>query len=274
MTQLHILDTPPVPPTPPPALDGPFMRQIHAMDRLNSWVRADSDWSMRPRSWIYSLKNEAIRQAIAQNLASQRRVKVAAECRHCDGHGTWTDWESREPRYTATCRKCSAGRVTLRFVETRIGDVCWHSPSQSSAPELPGLSPVWHETDWQPNTKGKPLTIPEVADLLCDVEEAFPRAQRHHYDRDGNEFRLAQYDLYIGQPERTSCPFDGRPLRATRIGVHSRRLAWSDQVCAECFGVLDLSVFDRLAALGPAPHLIADPRIQRWIATHPSPGVA
>ncbi|MDX1951474.1 MAG: hypothetical protein SFY81_04780 [Verrucomicrobiota bacterium] len=180
----------------------PFWTPLFALDRLNSWVRARNQraWLLQSKlePVIYWTKTKAILSASKQWQINLRRVAVKKPCRVCGGTGTWVSdrayWYSNEEyedcllNYGETCRKCNgSGTVLLRFVETTIGPIRWHTPSErwdASSLDVyvpfPGHAYKGAEffevsTDWEPNRPGKPLSVKEVERDMLVLLKAFPK---------------------------------------------------------------------------------------------------
>lgn len=187
----------------------PFYTPLFALDRLNSWLRADYGLgtlsqcrlqSMLKRS-IYSVKIHAILAASKQMHVGLRRVKAVKPCRVCDATGQYLSpyymphyeegetWDDARSNYGERCHTCAGtGQVNLLFIESIIGPIRWHSPAKdwfswsldvyvpfpSFYGELNAADYYAMATDWEPLQKGRPLELAEVKRDLLIVLEAFP----------------------------------------------------------------------------------------------------
>lgn len=177
---------------------------IFALDRLNSWIRADrQSWcavrsSLKPI--IYWTKTQAILEVSKRYHIGLRRVMVRKPCRTCGGTGNWVPdrwngweeetWEEYAANYGEPCLKCEAtGTVTLKFVESTIGPIRWHTPSEkwwSSSLDVYLPFPSFHHEarahtayqfyqladDWQPDQPGRPMSLSEVErDMLLILRQ-------------------------------------------------------------------------------------------------------
>lgn len=152
---------------------------VYALDRLNAYAR----WEGRivESRVIYGFKGQAIRQL---QEAHHRRVYWDGPCHHCGGSGwhrapgprTWGTDLVGEICHTCLTHRDTAGtgRVRLRFVETKIGSLVWHSPHH-----LDVGAELWHTLDdepaevddtWSPRMPGEALDAHEVARDLLSVE--------------------------------------------------------------------------------------------------------
>ena len=192
-----------------------------ALDRLNSWLRSDLApnryWCpLRSafKSTIYWVKTKAILETSKRWHIGMRRVMVRKPCRTCDGKGNWVPdrwggweeetWEEYAANYGEPCRKCEAtGTVTLKFIETTIGPLRWHTPSEkwwSSSLDVYVPFPSFHHEarahtayqyyelaeGWEPNQPGRPMTNAEAErDMLLILREwphevCFALDYQHH----------------------------------------------------------------------------------------------
>lgn len=170
-----------------------FWTPLFALDRLNSWLRAEQPLCCPFRGplkpVIYWTKTQAILLASKEWQIGMRRVMVKKPCRKCDGTGSWLPWWADKcddyccktyaefrVNHGETCRGCSGtGTATLKFVETTIGPLRWHTPAEkwymsSLDVYVPFPSYYGERTDthyelaegWEPNQKGRPLGLAEV----------------------------------------------------------------------------------------------------------------
>lgn len=178
---------------------------LFALDRLNSWLRSDQPWYCPYRSSlkpiIYWTKTQAILETSRKLQIGMRRVAVIKPCRTCDGTGTWVSdreywrnsWDESfdddRSNYGERCRKCGGkGKVHLKFIETTIGPIRWHTPSErwamSSLDVYVPFPSYWPNGDdyydlatgWEPCQKGRPLSLPEAHRDMLVILLAFP----HH----------------------------------------------------------------------------------------------
>jgi len=202
----------------------PLFTPLLALDRLNSWLRSDQPWCCPIRSAlkpvVYWTKTNAILDISKQWQIGLRRVMVKKPCRRCDGTGTWIsdyawDWKlSRDEmraNYGERCRGCEGtGTATLKFIETTIGLVRWHTPADKwymSSLDLYLPYPSFYaqrDSDqyyedagtWQPEQKGRPLTPSEIERDILLVLRAYP----HHV-----AFAL-DFHHHAGTEPRYGCP--------------------------------------------------------------------
>lgn len=182
------------------ATDSPLWQPLLALDRLNSWLRAGDDWRCDARSSlkrvIYWTKTHAILNASKQIEIGMRRVMVKKPCRKCDGTGIWVpwDWSPSGGDYSKrdggeACRGCNAtGTATLRFIETVIGSIKWHTPAEkwymsSLDVYVPfksyygeGDADSYYElaTDWEPNQKGRDMPAADAERDMLAVLKQWP----------------------------------------------------------------------------------------------------
>ena len=176
-----------------------------ALDRLNSWLRApEPSWcaarsALKPV--IYWTKTQAILDLSKRWHISMRRVMVRKPCRRCDGTGQWIhafswdelshgDRDEQRANYGEPCRGCEAtGTATLKFIETQIGPVRWHTPSEkwwSSSLDVYVPFPSFHHEarahtayqyyelaeGWSPEQPVRPMPLADVQrDILIVLEE-------------------------------------------------------------------------------------------------------
>jgi hypothetical protein len=251
---------------------------IAAVDALNSWVHSESfrngaNTFHSPKKAIYWLKREAISALRTLNLCTHRHVAVVSTCRRCDGQGNFYSWwyDPNVPGYDKPkrCRVCLKGCVDLHFVETHseAAGIRWHTPFNDfiGAFGAIGVSGSPEPTDWKPNTPGKDATPAEAAGWLNTAEYLFPRRPGRYYHYDGGPLDDFKYSLYVGETDPTRCSFCGSPPENLRYCVYRGRIGWKDFACRSCAKAREAHPFDEF----PVPeHLLADPRIQLWIANH------
>lgn len=210
-----------------------FWTALFALDRLNSWVRSDRPYFCHGRSAlkpvIYWTKTQAILDASKREWIEMKRVKVEKPCETCDHTGSWVsdqtwwhyDWDEHitkeevRANYGERCRACGGtGTRVLRFVETQIGPIRWHTPDDrwhSSSldvyvpfPTFYGdkASDVLYEPakDWQPRTPGRPMRSEEVLRDMLILLDAYPHEvgfsiDFHHRIRCQKMWRYTDKDI-------------------------------------------------------------------------------
>jgi hypothetical protein len=247
------------------------MDAIHALDRLNSWVRSpcySPSWS-GPRDAIYRMKRVAIRRASESGIATHRGITVPVKCRRCNDQGRYIDWDGRDRGACWTCN--GTHQVMLDFVETRITDgPTWHSPWQ----HFPLPTPCRRELvlDWKPNSMGIDMKPSDVAACLCSTEMVF--AEPHvsfRCDYDGMEYRddPFNYCLYIGIVNADRCGLCGRPENDGASYVARRgRICWHDHACIACEALArstSVSIYEQFKT----PADLITGAITDWIVRHP-----
>lgn len=179
---------------------------VLALDRLNSWLRSKRPlWcsvqsSLKPV--IYWTKTQAILDLSKHWHIGMRRVMVKKPCRRCDGTGYWISWFDEGPsrflpeemsydeyraNYGERCRGCKGtGTATLKFIETTIGPVRWHTPADKwymSSLDVyvpfPSYYPDGEEhyelaNGWEPEQPGRPLPMVDVERDMVTVLFAWP----------------------------------------------------------------------------------------------------
>lgn len=176
-------------------MHSPFWTALFALDRLNSWLRSeDSFWCPACstfKSVIYWTKTQAILAASKEWHIGMRRIMVQKPCRRCGGTGLWLpDYyydESGRREGGKPCRGCRAtGTAKLLFIETTIGPLRWHTPAEkwcmsSLDVYVPFKSyyPDGYEyyalsTDWEPNQKGRSLTLDQAERDMLILLHTYP----------------------------------------------------------------------------------------------------
>lgn len=189
-----------------------FWSGVMALDRLNSWVRSMWPYWSHVQSTltpvIYWTKTQAILEASRRWHIGMRRVMVKRPCRRCDATGSWiprdADWyedlsvEEYRANYGERCRGCAGtGTAVLKFVESRIGPVRWHTPAHkwhSSSLDvyvpfpcfIGGGDEMYDEAqDWEPQRPGRSMTAAEVHRDMLILLQAYPHhvafALDYHY---------------------------------------------------------------------------------------------
>lgn len=272
---------------------------IYALDTLNRWARHRGGTTI-PRRVIYAMKDKALTELHRLGLTSERFVHVDKKCNGCDGTGRYVHASGDTAN---NCFRCnSSGTQRLRFVETTLllaRPLVWHSPVTTN--RWSGYGTVRHHEAWRlinagrerhvdsisvpsepaegwtVQLPGEALTAGEAAELLCLTEAAFPlkwdTVDSWESDHQVGYYRPFYYLLDLereGQSGRcTLC--DAEPPEGGWCGAHvsdaQRRLSWTAPTCDK--HTREDGFWDRLKAAGPVPEVVADPRVQRWIATHP-----
>lgn len=185
-----------------------FWTPLLALDRLNSWLRADHPFCCPLRSalrgTIYWTKTQAILDASKRWHIGMRRVMVKKECHTCSGTGLWVPWNYDPPdeEYSSReggepCRRCGGtGTATLKFIETEIGPIRWHTPADkwymSSLDVYVPFPSFAHDGEkhyelsngWEPLQKGRPMKPAEVERDFLIILEAYPHHVCFHLDYD------------------------------------------------------------------------------------------
>lgn len=202
---------------------------VLALDRLNSWLRAEDfdQWRLRSalKRAIYYTKTQAILDLTRRWHVGLKRVMVLKNCRRCDGSGLWVphdcyfwDGESRDDyraNYGERCRGCDGtGKALLLFVESVIGPVRWHTPikewhSSSLDTYVPfptfygavnhqnalrWYAPAW---DWEPNRPGRPLTCEQIERDIILVLRAWPHPLCFALDYEFHD----RLEVVFGEPD-------------------------------------------------------------------------
>jgi hypothetical protein len=206
---------------------------IDALSRLNAHARA---WGFGKKA-IYAYKT-FVACALAEEI---RCIQVQAKCHHCNGTGIYRDWDGYA---RGTCYRCTKGIVTLRFIESRIGDCRWHHPCANDAGGWNVLNAVWgiqsvsYKDDayphgvatladgterpiiyqqaegWGPNMPGaEKLPADEACRLLNIVEAALPdiccgnRTMHTRWPREKALREMSRYtiDLCSDRKSETEC---------------------------------------------------------------------
>lgn len=251
---------------------------LHAVDALNSWVRSDSArWfsSRHPRYAIYDYKTEVIRRAIVNGECTYRWIYLTLHCRKCGGTGIF----KHESGDTSTCRKCwHTGKNTLHFLETDIQGFKWHTPQDrawrlkvGNGGEIKSLS-----VDWEPNSKGKDLTVGEVARYLMVCEDELGEGCLGAHG-------IFDYGDWVGDQTHRGYKLDLGRQGATRFAgpvceicgvaatdelkdgcwhhVSRAHADWSAYACNVCKALYEgASIFAAFA-----PPRVTDPDVREWL---------
>lgn len=209
---------------------------------LNSWARLPhaERMDMDCNSAIYWLKNRVIKRAVELGMASIRIVGVERPCKTCKGTGTytWVDWNDEDNVDYQDCRRCGhTGRVLLRFAETTIAGVRFHTPRPHGAflPIHPADWEKYESTDWEPEKPGKPLTRPALFRALNEAERIFAGGKLIRWDMGPWRNPMA-YHLMLGEVrECFVCGAQGQPTPgSTWLYTHTvyrPGLLWKQFIC-------------------------------------------
>lgn len=195
-------------------------------------------------SVIYKYKSEIIRLAIVNGYATNRLIAVERPCKTCKGSGTyeWRDWNDEDHVEYQCCRRCAAtGKVILRFVETAISSVKFHTPRPKCCKEWFSEA-EWEsatlQTDWEPEQPGRALERLELFQYLNAIENFVfgDRIIPHdHWDRE-----VTPYHLDLGViPQCWVCGSiveSSWSIDSTYWGsrVHRPGISWRADLCHQC----------------------------------------
>lgn len=228
---------------------------LHAIDRLNSWVRSDS---FRRQSYeggslrrvIYHMKRQAILRAHAELACEHGPFMLRLQCRDCGGSGRYLDCNGYRQEHCWACG--NSGTVTLHFVETRIGSLVegplgdqyshlftWHSPADKFPHSLPLESEGRAGRNWSPNLPGRDMTIDEACAALNVAHEFFRDSIPDHHSCDRYDCYVTEdsrYALWIGEdhPSCAHCGVDVDPDSGLRCGRKAGRVGFTFFVCKLC----------------------------------------
>lgn len=215
-----------------------ILEAITPLSHLNRWARTPYEHRRdmySATSAIYAMKNRVIRAALDEGICSLRMVQVERPCKVCKGTGVYERiGYDGEPEYYDDCRRCnSTGKVTLRFAETAIESVKWHTPRPNS--EALKLDPaMWEKceaTDWEPEQPGEEIGQPKLFSLLNEAERAVCDGKMIRYRFNGP----FAYPLHFGTIEE--CFVCGRPAKNSwsyRPEIYRPGMRWNQGVCDAC----------------------------------------
>jgi hypothetical protein len=238
---------------------------IHAVSRLNSWIRSDSARGhFAPARAIYFLKGQAIEWADENLKCLHSTVKVATTCRGCGGTGKYCDTHGHTWPH---CRACSSrGRLALLFVQTAIGGgPIWHTPWLKFHVRRDGANPHyalarWAE-GWTVNEPGHDMEPWEVARDLNLAETTFTK-RPGWYSTDWGGCNDFHYSLYIGSTPADVCSLCGGVADVKHgYGVTRRPIHWTDHACNVC----SIMYGDVFKAFSMPRQLIDNEHIQKFI---------
>jgi hypothetical protein len=235
------------------------MAIVPAIDRLNGHARAGGSG----RRAIYEYKTLAALTLALLGALAVRPVAATVKCACCGGTGRWSDWYDTRSADTEPCRACSsAGKVTLRFVESRAGEHVWHHPYPR--PGMGILAAAWravstdYERDvtilrlvdgtaravifesagaWTPMRGGERLRGEEAAALLNPVEDWAIRKPPGLLSGGSSQWvrecacaEMRKYDLDLGQLGAACFVCGALPIKIN-LGHMRQGLQWSTPVC-------------------------------------------
>lgn len=144
---------------------------------LNQWARSGYSDMSRATSAVYWMKNVVIREALRERLCWAKYVQVERPCKTCGGTGMFKRWLygiDEDEYIPEDCRRCTAtGKVILKFLETTICGVRWHTPRPMTVEWLEAS--VWdrcESTNWEPEQPGRELSRVALFRLLNEAERA------------------------------------------------------------------------------------------------------
>ena len=229
---------------------------LDALSRLNGHARA---WGCGKRA-IYAYK-----ALIACAYAEQADpVFVMVRCDHCGGTGQYRD---RDGYPRGPCYRCTKGIVTLKFVESRIGETRWHHPVGSGGWEVmnaawgtvstryEGIDTICTLPDgterrvafrqaegWGPHMPAEKLPTDEACRLLNLVEGAIEDIPTHRPEtRWKRAAALQQVDRYSIELDRVPegccvCGADGEFTRCGCLSWHGGFASFYRPMCPVCHG--------------------------------------
>jgi len=219
--------------------------QIHEiltpLSKLNSWVRAswDAKFDMHDaEAAVYLMKNRTIQYALALGIAKLRIVAVERPCKVCQGTGQykWVNWHNEYDCHYEDCRRCAtSGRVILKFAESTIENVRWHTP-RPRAGFLPALNwDACERTDWEPEQPGAQLLRGEIIKLLNEAERYFVGDKLIPLAEGGLWRNPFGYSLHL--EEVRTCFVCDRPANTQwNFGhpIYCPGIIWKQWICERC----------------------------------------
>lgn len=218
---------------------------LTALVPLNAWARCDYEQALgmdRARQAVYAMKRRVISAALDQGTCKLRVVQVERPCKTCKETGTyeWHDWHDEYNVDYQACRRCGAtGKVKLRFLESDICGVKWHTPSNRLEPAyLSTLKLDWNrpeDTDWTPEQPARILERVELIGLLNAAERVVFEGKLLRW-HNGWRGSVHEYSLHLGYYNH--CFVCGREYVITRWSfgreIFRPGLKWEQRVCDEC----------------------------------------
>jgi hypothetical protein len=216
---------------------------LNALIPLNPWARCDYEHALdmhEAQRAVYALKRRVIRYAMETGECSIRVVRVERSCKTCQGTGDFKRYDRYDDDYWEyeACRRCGAtGNVTLRFLETTIHGVKWHTP-RPKIQDADWLRLDWEkaeETDWAPEQPARELTRVELIRLLNEAERAVfgEKMLRWH-----NGWHASVFDYYLHLGHITGCFVCGREQVVTQLTfgrtIIRPGFKWEQRVCDNC----------------------------------------
>ncbi len=262
---------------------------LPAMARLNNWCRVPFDQKLGMHDaerWIYAYKRFVIGAAIRLGMAALRLVAVERPCKTCKGTGLyeWVNWHDEDDVRFEDCRRCGAtGKVLLRFVQSTIDGIRWHTPRPRwdlgvfTEAEWEALSST--TTDWEPEQPGQPMERLDLIRALNEVERTLYAGRLIR-----RRFGSGYYSLDLGKI--LDCAFCGAPCsghypectwRIVRPGMlferavctrcHDRA-AWRDWPLvwpANLHWPRERDNFPEWSDRCPLPPIARDPAVTEWL---------
>jgi hypothetical protein len=264
---------------------------LPSLSALNAWMRAPYGQKLDMEPPVYQWKNAVIAAAMREGIAQLRIVAVERPCRTCKGTGTyiWVNWHDEDDRRYEPCRKCAeTGKVTLRFVESKIHRWTFHTPRPrwdlgyfaDDAWDKP------HPTDWEPEQPGRPMERLELFAHLNAVESVIYEGRRIE-PRYGN---ASNYTLHLGDmplcwicnERETHYRWDvyrhcGLRWKAGLCEICDDHVAWKDVTPTWPVNLHRLdergNTFPEWGDRVPLPPIASDPIVLQWLERrHVYPG--
>ena len=214
---------------------------IPPLFHLNQWARSSFEYRYemsRATEAIYWMKQLVIKEAIREGLCWLRLVQVERPCKTCQGTGIFKRWDRYDGEYydLEDCRRCGAsGKVTLKFVETTICGVRWHTP-RPKAEFMHMDSSIWDccaLTDWEPEQPGKEIGRVQLIQLLNEAERAIC-GQRIIPNYESQACPLA-YNLHFGTVLTCFvCGYRAQKKWDYAPEIYRPGMRWKQAVCDEC----------------------------------------
>jgi hypothetical protein len=259
---------------------------IDALSRLNVHARAFGFG----KKAIYAYKT-FVACAFAEEV---RSVQALVKCHHCSGTGIYRDWDGIE---RGRCRRCTRGTVTLRFIESRIGEVRWHHPTsdrgcevrdavwQVAKTEWDGVAEICILADgtrrpvvydqaegWGPNMPAERLPADEACRLLniaepliSEVRVPSGRQQASRWAQDRAIHEMARYPVVFDRIDEGCCICGAHDGLVNCYGLCSHWgfgfVEFGRPMCAACHGTGPTLRWP----MEPAPASLA-PNVAAWLA--------
>lgn len=270
-----------------------ILNSLAPMVKLNQWARlsfTEQGPMYRAASFIYKMKSIIIESALEQGMCQWRIVAVERPCKTCDPKCPgqfkryFRNWGDEDEWEYEDCRRCSgSGRVTLKFLETAIAGVVWHTP-QPKASFFGANAEEWEKakaTAWTPEQPGSPLALRSLIKLLNDAEREVFAGRRICYPV---SYGRPNYSLYLGNYRQcfVCAAVDARPDEYLP-DISSPGLEWKQFVCFECADRAmrwpsrwpynlekpsrgnGVDWYPRWFKRAPLPALANDPIVEEWL---------